>query len=317
MNEGLVLAGYVIDLWEVARKVLQALCIVAVPPIMLGIITRTKATFAGRMGPPLLQPYHDIAKLLRKDSVFSRTTTWVFRAGPVIALVTALLAAALVPIGPGGAIIAFDGDFLVLAYLLGLARFFTMAAALDTGSAFEGMGAAREATFACLAEPAFIIGLLAVARATGSISLSGFFGPEVAAVWSRFGPTFVLVAAGLFIVMLAENSRVPVDDPSTHLELTMIHEVMVLDHGGPALGFILYGAAIKLFVFAAMLTRLILPVGEPAWAVWAALAIGIVAISVAIGIVESVMARLRLTHVPAFLLAACMLCALGVVLLVR
>jgi formate hydrogenlyase subunit 4 len=306
-----------IDLWDIARKLLQAGCIVAVPPILLGLVNKTKALFGGRVGPPLLQPYYDIAKLLRKDSVFSRTTTWVFRAGPVIGLVTALLAAALVPIGPGDAILAFDGDFLVLAYLLGLSRFFTMAAALDTGSAFEGMGAAREATFACLAEPAFIIGLLGVARATGSISLSGFFGPEVASVWFKSGPTFVLVAAGLFVVMLAENCRVPVDDPNTHLELTMIHEVMVLDHGGPALGFILYGAAVKLFVFAAMLTRLILPFGHPAWAVWLALAGGLAAISIAIGIVESVMARLRLTHVPAFLLAACMLCALGVVLLVR
>jgi formate hydrogenlyase subunit 4 len=117
--------------------------------------------------------------------------------------------------------------------------------------------------------------------------------------------------------MLAENCRVPVDDPNTHLELTMIHEVMVLDHGGPALGFILYGAAIKLFVFAAMLIRLIAPVGEPAWAAWLVLGGGLVGVSILIGIVESVMARLRLTHVPAFLLAACMLCALGVVLLVR
>jgi formate hydrogenlyase subunit 4 len=241
----------------------------------------------------------------------------VFLAGPVIALATALIAAALVPIGPGDAIVAFPGDFLVLAYLLGLSRFFTMAAALDTGSAFEGMGAAREATFACLAEPAFILGLLGVARATESMSLSAFFGSGVASAWFKFGPTFVLVAAGLFIVMLAENCRIPVDDPNTHLELTMIHEVMVLDHGGPALGFILYGAALKLFVFAAMLTRLLIPVSDPAWAVWLALAGGIVAISIAVGIVESVMARLRLTHVPAFLLAACMLCALGVVLLVR
>ena len=153
-----------IDLIEVIRHVAQAVVILVVPPIMLGLITRTKAVFAGRIGPPVLQPYYDIAKLLRKASIFSRTTTWVFRAGPVIGLVTALLAAALVPIGDGRAIIAFDGDFLVLAYLLGLSRFFTMAAALDTGSAFEGMGAAREATFACLAEPAFILGLLGVAR---------------------------------------------------------------------------------------------------------------------------------------------------------
>jgi formate hydrogenlyase subunit 4 len=127
----------------------------------------------------------------------------------------------------------------------------------------------------------------------------------------------VLVAAGLFVVMLAENSRIPVDDPNTHLELTMIHEVMVLDHGGPALGYILYGASVKLFVFAAMLIRLVLPIADPWWLAWTVLFAGVALVAIAIGLLESMMARLRLTHVPAFLLAACMLCALGVVLLVR
>ena len=299
------------------RALVQAVVIAVLPPLMLGIINKTKAAIAGRRGPPLLQPYWDVLKLLRKRSVFSRTATWVFRAGPVVGVATALLAAALVPIGDGPAIAAFPGDFLVLAYLLGLSRFFTMAAALDTGSAFEGMGAAREATFACLAEPAFVLGLLALAHATGSISLSGFLGPAIAEEWSAAGPSFVLVAAGLFVVMLAENSRIPVDDPNTHLELTMIHEVMVLDHGGPALGYILYGASVKLLVFAAMLVRLVLPIAEPWWLAWAAFFAGIALVSIAIGLVESAMARLRLTHIPAFLLAACMLCALGVVLLVR
>ena len=212
----------------IIRPILQVVFILVVPPVMLGVIGKTKAWFAGRVGPPVLQPYHDLVKLLRKRSVLSRTTTWVFRAGPVIGVVTALGAAALVPVGDGSALVGFDGDFLVLAYLLGLGRFFTMAAALDTGSAFEGMGAAREATFACIAEPAFVMGLLAIARAAGAMSLSGFLGPRLAAQWSHAGPSFVLVAAGLFVVMLAENSRIPVDDPNTHLELTMIHEVMVL-----------------------------------------------------------------------------------------
>jgi formate hydrogenlyase subunit 4 len=301
---------------DIARPLLQVVFILAVPPVMLGVIAKTKAWFGGRVGPPVLQPYHDLIKLLRKRSVFSRTTTWVFRASPVIGVATALIAAALVPLGDGGAVVAFDGDFLVLAYLLGLGRFFTMAAALDTGSAFEGMGAAREATFSCIAEPAFVMGLLAIARANGAMSLSAFLGPSLAAHWSHAGPSFVLVAAGLFIVMLAENCRIPVDDPNTHLELTMIHEVMVLDHGGPALGLIGYGAAVKLFVFAALLIRLAIPVTEGVWA-WLALAGGTLALSVAIGAVESSMARLRLTHIPAFLLAACLLCGLGVVLLVR
>ena len=298
----------------VVRVLVQAVVILAVPPVMLGIIAKTKAVFAGRRGPPVLQPYYDLAKLFRKGSVFSRTTTWVFRAGPVIGVVAPVIAAALVPLGDGPAIVWFRGDFLVLAYLLGLARFFTMAAALDTGSAFEGMGAAREATFACLAEPAFILGLLALARATEQFSLSGLFGSAVAETWYQHGPSFVLVAAGMFVVLLAENCRIPVDDPNTHLELTMIHEVMVLDHGGPALGLILYGAAVKLFVFSAMLIRLVLPATEPWWLAWSALGVGVVLVSIAIGVVESTMARLRLTHVPAFLLAACLLCALGVVL---
>jgi formate hydrogenlyase subunit 4 len=300
----------------IVRPILQVAFILIVPPLMLGVIGKTKALFAGRVGPPVMQTYRDLIKLLRKRSVFSRTTTWMFRAGPVVGLATAVIAAALVPIGDGGALVAFDGDFLVLAYLLGLGRFFTMAAALDTGSAFEGMGAAREATFACIAEPAFVMGLLAIARANGAMSLSGFLGPNVAAQWSHAGPSFVLVAAGLFVVMLAENSRIPVDDPNTHLELTMIHEVMVLDHGGPALALIDYGAAVKLFVFAAVLIRLVIPV-TAGWAAWVALAAGTLGLSVAIGVVESTVARLRLTHIPAFLLAACLLCALGVVLLVR
>ena len=301
---------------DIVRPILQVVFILAVPPVMLGLIAKTKAWFAGRVGPPVLQPYHDLVKLMRKRSVFSRSTTWVFRAGPVIGVTTALIAAALVPVGDGGALVGFDGDFLVLAYLLGLGRFFTMAAALDTGSAFEGMGSAREATFACIAEPAFVMGLLAIARAGGAMSLSDFLGPRLAAQWSHAGPSFVLVAAGLFVVMLAENCRIPVDDPNTHLELTMIHEVMVLDHGGPALGLIEYGAAVKLFVFAAVLIRLVIPVAD-GWAAWGALAAGTLAVSVAIGVVESTVARLRLTHIPAFLLAACLLCALGVVLLVR
>src|SRR5438046_984973 len=157
----------------------------------------------------------------------------------------------------------------------------------------QDQGAVRRA---CRAEPAFIMGLLAIARTSGSLSLSEFLGPSVAAHWPSAGPSFVLVAAGLFVVMLAENCRIPIDDPNTHLELTMIHEVMVLDHGGPALGFIEYAAAIKLFVFAAMLIRLVIPITEPGWAVWLALAAGRLALSVAIGRVESTPARLGPPH---------------------
>lgn len=300
-----------------ADGILRVVTILALPPFLLGVIARTKARFAGRIGPPLLQPYYDLAKLLRKSSVLSRTTTPMFVIGPAVTLVCALVAASLIPIGDGGALWSFEGDFIALAYVLGLARYVTMAAALDTGSSFEGMGAAREATFACLAEPAFVLGLLAIARATGSLSLSEFLGPAVAHVWSVSAASLVLVAAGLLLVLLAENSRIPVDDPSTHLELTMVHEVMVLDHGGPLFGVVLYGAAIKLFVFAALLVRVVVPIEAPASLAWCAFLVGLVAVAVAVGVIESVMARLRLPYVPALLLSGCLFCALALVLLVR
>jgi formate hydrogenlyase subunit 4 len=301
----------------VTATLAKLLVILVAPPFLLGVINRTKARFAGRVGPPLLQPYFDLVKLMRKDTVVSRTTTWMFLAGPAVALVGAVVAALLVPVGDGRAVWSFQGDFIALAYVLGLARYFTMAAALDTGSSFEGMGAAREATFACLAEPAFILGLLAIARATGSLSLSGFLGPAIVHVWTVAGASLVLVAAGLLLVLLAENSRIPVDDPNTHLELTMIHEVMVLDHGGPLFGVVMYGAAIKLFVFASLLVRIAIPVAEPAWLAWVTFLAGLVAVSIVLGVIESAMARLRLPYVPALLLSGCLFCALAIVLLVR
>ncbi len=151
---------------------LPPLLALGLAPLLLGIINRTKAVVAGRVGAPLLQPYHDLAKLMRKGAVYSRTTTWVFRAGPVVGLASVILATALVPFGSSRALLAFPGDLLLFAYLLALARFFTVIAALDTGSSFEGMGASREVTFSTLAEPALLLALAAVARQTGSVSLS-------------------------------------------------------------------------------------------------------------------------------------------------
>jgi formate hydrogenlyase subunit 4 len=298
--------------------VAHATLVLGLPPLLLGVITKTKAAFAGRVGAPFLQPYHDIIKLLRKGSVFSRTTTWVFQAGPVVALATALLAALLIPIGGHAAPMSFEGDVVLFAYLLGLGRFFTVSAALDTGSAFEGMGGAREATFSCLAEPALFLGLLALVRTSGSFSLTGMLGPSLAASWPHAAASLVAVVVSLLIVILAENSRIPFDDPNTHLELTMIHEVMVLDHGGPAFGMILYGAAIKLFVMGALVVRIALPYdGAGPWAGRVAFVGGMLLLAIVIGVVESVMARLRLLQVPSLLVAACVLSAFGVVLLAR
>jgi len=285
-------------------------------PLMVGVIQRTKALVAGRTGAPLLQPYHDLVKLLRKGAVYSRTTTWVFRAGPVVGLAAVLSALVLLPFGNAPALLAFEGDLILLVYLLGLMRFFTVVAALDTGSSFEGMGASREVQFAALAEPALFLGLVTMARQSGSLSLSGILATVSVDGWVHAGPALALVAVALLIVLLAENARIPFDDPATHLELTMIHEVMVLDHGGPDLAFILYGAALKLWVLGALLVGLVVPVrtGDP-WADGAVALAGLFALAVGVGLIESSMARLRLLRVPQLLVGAVVLSAFAFVLI--
>jgi formate hydrogenlyase subunit 4 len=302
----------------IIHNAIHMLLALGLAPLLLGVIARTKALFAGRVGPPVVQPYYDLIRLFRKGSVISTTTTWVFLAGPVVSLVTAGIAVLLIPLTGSTAPISFTGDLILLAYLLGLGRFFTALAALDTGSAFEGMGAAREVTFACLAEPAFFLGLLVLAKLSGSLQLVGMLGGSIAAAWSTAGASLCLVLLSWFIVLLVENSRIPFDDPNTHLELTMIHEVMVLDHSGPAFGMILYAAALKLFVFGALIVRLAFPLSTgSAWLDWPVFAGEMVVLAAAVGIVESIMARLRMTHVPVLLLASCLLSAFGIILLVR
>jgi formate hydrogenlyase subunit 4 len=272
-------------------------------PLLLGVINRTKALFAGRVGPPLLQPYYDLARLLRKGAVYSTTTTWVFRAGPMVGLAALVVAAAIVPFGGNSAPLVFDGDIVLLAYLLGLARLATVLAALDTGSAFEGMGASREVWYSALAEPVLFLGIGALARETDTLSLF-----DIQAGLSGRGGlslTQALVAAALLVVFLCENARIPVDDPNTHLELTMIHEVMVLDHSGPDLTFILYGAALKLWLLGALMVGMLLPPWTGLFFVDLPLALaGMGALAVGVGVIESTIARLRLVTVPQLLVGA-------------
>jgi formate hydrogenlyase subunit 4 len=296
---------------------LQILGVLLIAPLLHGVINRTKAIVAGRRGQPLLQAYFDIAKLLRRGTVLSSTTTPLFLAGPAVSIVVAIFASLMLPLAGARAPIAFPGDVIVFVYIFALARFFTTSAALDTGSPFEGMGAAREVTFASLAEPALLLGLLALARVSHSLSLSALLAVDGHA-WRGASATLVLIIASWFIVLLAENSRVPFDDPNTHLELTMIHEVMVLDHSGPLLGVILYGAAVKLFVLSAVVLHVLVPF-QTGWAAadWVLFVAEMLGIAVAIGLVESVMARLQLRHVPTLLVAASLLCGFGFLLMLR
>lgn len=295
---------------ELAVYLAQFAIALVLAPLLPGIINRVKAKFAGRHGKPLLQTYYDIAKLLRKGEVISRTSTWTFAVAPSVALAGTLCALALLPLGGAVSPLAFAGDFVLAAYLLGVGRFAIMLGALDTGSAFEGMGASREATFSALAEPVFFLALMVLTSlclglghgADTAFSLSTMFGGQTAGAWLTGKGELLLLPVIFFILLLVENCRIPVDDPNTHLELTMIHEVMVLDHSGPNMALILYGAALKLWFFAALIAGLITP-ALPLWEQMG-LRVGIVLLlAVVVGIVESVMARLRMERV-AYLLGA-------------
>ncbi|HBO42843.1 MAG TPA: hydrogenase [Planctomycetaceae bacterium] len=288
-------------------------------PLLPGIINRVKAWFAGRHGQPLLQAYYDLWKLVHRGAVYSKTTTWVFVAGPIVELACAATALLIVPLGGIPGLLAFPGDFLLMAYLFGLMRFFTILAALDTGSSFEGMGASREAFFSALAEPALLVGLASLTVLSDSLSL----GPMYSAVtWTAMasvgGPALLLVATAVLIVFLTENARIPVDDPNTHLELTMIHEVMVLDHGGPDFAMIQYGALLKLWVLGALLVGILVPVRSGFWPIDLAAGVaGMLVLAVLVGVIESLIARLRLVRVPQFLVAASVLSILALILVMR
>jgi formate hydrogenlyase subunit 4 len=301
-------------LFRSLQVLLHLLTALLLPPLLPGLINKVKSVMAGRTGPPVLQLYYDLAKLARKRAVFSRTTTWVFLAGPVAAVAAGLVAALLVPFGDSPAPVSFQGDLILFAYLFGLARFATVLSALDTGSSFEGMGAAREVTFSVLTEPALFLGFAALAKLSGSLSLSQMLGSGGSAIARAAGPV-ILVLAGWSIVFLAENSRIPVDDPNTHLELTMIHEVMVLDHSGRPLALVLYGASVKLLVLGALLVGPLLPRTGRFWMDWAAFYGALALLAAGVGLVESMTARYRLNRVPQFLVAGLLATAFAFFLL--
>jgi formate hydrogenlyase subunit 4 len=263
---------------NIAASIIHILLALILSPLLIGIINRTKAKFAGRKGQPLLQPYYDLIKLIKKGSVYSTTTTWVFRLGPVAGLGAIIISIMIIPSGGIGGMLSFTGDFILMAYILGMARFVTVIAAMDTGSAFEGMGASREVQFAIIAEVVLLLGLAVLAIGTREISLSGIY----AGLWnesvSPLGPVAFLVAFAFLIV---------------------------LDHGGVDLAFIQYGASLKLWLFSALLVGIAMPLRTGA--VFTDMTINVIGIFIAavlVGIIESCMARLRLLHVPQMLIVA-------------
>lgn len=277
-------------------------------PLVPGVINKVKAWVAGRGGPPVFQLYYDLGRLWRKGTVLSTAVSPGFIAGPAIAWVAVAGAALLLPVGSMWSAVVFRGDALLFVYLLALARFCTAGAAMETGSAFEGMGAAREVSYAVLAEAAIIAALLALSRQSGgSVALAELLMPSA-------GAGAALVAAGLFTVLLAENCRVPFDDPNTHLELTMIHEVMVLDHSGPPLAAILHGASLKLLIFSVVLAEAVLPIGRlPPLLSMVALGGAVLVVAVSVGLVESLLARFAFRRVPLLLVTGFLFCLFALV----
>lgn len=266
-----------------------------------GIIIRIKSIASGRKGPPLLQPMKDVMRLFRKGAVYSETTSIIFRIAPVIYFSSVLMACLVIPFGSYKGIVSFDGDFIFFAYILALGKFFSIISAMDTGSSFEGMGASREALYSMFAEPAFFVLIGSFALLTGNTSFYNIFSTL------HLGSSITYTLGGLasfvlIMITMIENSRMPVDDPKTHLELTMIHEVMILDNSGFDLGLILTTGYLKFAMYGAIIAGFFISELSLIWSIILFLVIQIL-FAVIVGLIESFMARFRMSHNPQFILA--------------
>lgn len=299
--------------------VVQTLVAVALAPALGGFIRWLKARLQGRRGAAPWQPYFELRKLFGKEAVVSHTASWIFKATPFLVFGTSVVVASLVPlvIAPSGPFVV--GDVFAAVYLMLLGTFFLALAGLDTGSPFGGMGASREMTVVALTEPTVALSIVALALNAGSTSFSRIVERTLAEPGAALGPGHLLAFAALFIVALAETGRLPVDNPSTHLELTMIHEAMVLEYSGPYLALVEWGAALKLLVFLALAANLFMPWGIALSLAPLALLIGLVSIiaklgvlAVAIAVLETRVAKLRLFRVPELLSASFVLALLAV-----
>jgi formate hydrogenlyase subunit 4 len=304
----------------IVMPALQTLLAVALAPGLVGFIRWLKARLQGRRGAPPWQPYVEFRKLFGKECVVSHTASWVFHVTPFVVFGTAVVAVAMVPLVHAPADARAFGDLFALVYLLLLGTFFLALAGLDTGSPFGGMGASREMTVVALTEPTIAIAIVALAIGAGSTSFARIVGHTIVEPARALGPGHLLGFAALFVATLAETGRLPVDNPSTHLELTMIHEAMVLEYSGPYLALVEWGAALKLLIFFALGANLFMPWGiavtlTPATLAGACLwfVVKLAALAVGVAVLETRVAKLRLFRVPELLSASFVLALLAVV----
>ncbi len=296
-------------------RVIPILFAFALAPLAIGVIIKVKASFAGRKGAPLVQPYRDLRKLMRKNAVYSRSTTWIFRLAPPLALAVSAMACAWMPFASVEGMFSVRGGFIFIAYLFGLSKYITILASLDTASAFEGMGSNREALFSVLAEPATLLAFFALIITSGSASFWDALIWGQRSGFTEYGVVPLLAFVSFFILALAENSRLPVDDPTTHLELTMIHEAMILDNSGPDLAYIEYASALKVWFYLTLCANIVVAVlSLKGWLQIAATFAIIFALAGAIGLIESIIARLRMKKVPDFIGSAVAFALLAIVL---
>ncbi|GMV49827.1 MAG: formate hydrogenlyase HycD [Nitrospira sp.] len=301
--------------------VVQVITLLVLAPFIVGLIRKVKARLQCRSGAGLLQPYADLVKLFGKQPVVSSTTSWIFPAAPYIVFASTMAAGLLMPVFVSHSPLNFAGNIIALVYLLALGTFFLILAGLDAGSSFGGMGSSREAIVATLAEPAMMLSILAIALTAGSTNLSTIVHQSASLEGGLLVPPPHLMAlAALFIVTLAETGRVPVDNPATHLELTMIHEAMLLEYSGRYLALMEWAAGIKLVVFLTLIVNVFAPWGIATTLTPDALALGVAVylvkvstLAVVIGVIESMFAKLRLFRVPELLGAAFILSLLALV----
>lgn len=298
----------------------QLILLLAVSPLITGFIRMLKARLQTRRGPGVLQPYRDLYKLLRKGMVIPETASWLFSATPYVVFVTAVLAGLMIPMVSAQAPMGLFGGVLAVVYLLGLGRFVLALGGLDTGSSFGGLGSSREMTISALAEPAMMAAIFTVAIGANSTSLSEMARAAIGQQWHFLAPSQMLAFAALFLVLIAETGRIPVDNPATHLELTMIHEAMILEYCGPYLALIEWGAAIKQLLLMTLLLNVFWPFGLPVgWSFPGVLAglgyllVKLLSLSAVIVLVETTNAKMRLFRVPELLAVAFTLGALGLV----
>lgn len=281
-------------------KLLNLIILLFVPFLMMGIIKKTKAFWGGRKGAPILQPWYDFVKLMKKDYVISNTTSAVFKIAPVFAIATALFAGAFVPLASGSALINVPAGLIIFAYTLGLGKFMSLISAMDTGSSFEGMGASREACFTSIVEPAFFILVASIMAISGNFTFD-----SLSMIMQNAGSYGILITVFavvvLFLMILIEGSRVPVDDPATHLELTMIHEVMILDNSGSDLALFTWANGIKMLLISSLIANMVIPNCVSDWLGIVLYLLVMVVISLLIGTIESGMARIRMSHVFEFI----------------